>query len=319
MVAQRTPDDWLQRTFDLPGPVRLSHVARGAMGEIYRADTPAGCFAVKQLLWDVPDVAGVEAAAAFAQRCRAAGVPSPPPVRTVDGDLIGSDPDCVGWSCTQWVSGRVPEPTDPAAARWLAEQAGVIHRLAVPVEPGATLDPWYRESRLDWSALTERALAAGAPWAADLAARASEFNALGRWASEVPVGELIMCHNDLGVANTMIGPQGWSLLDWDNAGPQEPRRELGGLLMQFWTEPAQLHRLAGAYRDSGGPPLPAQPSTFATGVCTWLNFLFVQAEVLLDPDARESDRDFAIGPVLDLLQAIPARDDLQAASRSLRT
>ncbi|NNG34270.1 phosphotransferase enzyme family protein [Nakamurella aerolata] len=319
---------WLAAAFGWPAAATGTLVQRGAMGATYRIETPTGPVAAKRLFdWHPLTEELVDWMARFADRCRDAGVPSPRALPGRDGRLLQAADNGARWRCLDWIDGAVPDRLDPQAACWLAEQAAVIHRMAEPVGPGAELHPWYRRSDLDWPRMAERAAAArhggarpaiSADVSAQLTLRAEELAALGRWAGSVGTGDLIVTHNDLKVQNTLVAGNHRWLLDWEQAGPGVSWREVGLIGIHFVRDHRALQAICGAYREAGGPGWPHGRSLFATGVCVWLNFLWLQLEVLLDPAAGHSDRSFAAPIVSGLLADIPGFAELDAAAVAVR-
>lgn len=293
------------------------------MGEVFQLTAGSRSVSVKRLFAHHPLTEDLAVwMSGFADRCRSVGVPSPRNLVGRDGRLLQVDSQGDRWRCLDWVPGQTPDRHDVAAACWLAEQAARIHGLAEAVPEGAQLHPFYRESRLDWAALADRAdgtCRGEARWLARrLADRADEFTRLGWWVSSVPVGHLTMTHNDLKVGNTVVdGDRRW-LLDWEQAGPGVSWRELGLIGIHFIDRPAGLRRIGAAYRAAGGAPWPGDRSVFATGLCVWLNFLSLQIDVLLDPAATDADRGFAEPVVRGLLRDIPGFSALDAAAAQIR-
>lgn len=222
------------------------------------------------------------------------------------------------WQVQQWVPGRVPDHNDVPTAVWLAQQMASIHRLALPC--GAdTIDEWYTEVRHDWQGLADHANQAGVPWAAGLAERATEFEALTALVNSVDIGEPVYCHRDVQANNTLLDDDGrrW-LLDWDNCGPQEPWREFGNLLLQHVADDAAVAGIAAAYREAGGIDWPQTPALFATGLAVWLNFLHGQALVALDKATDPGQRAFATDKVTALAAGVPSMQALECAAAATR-
>jgi aminoglycoside phosphotransferase (APT) family kinase protein len=284
-----------------------AHVARGAMGEVWRLDTSRGRWAVKwQFPWAPaqprpPDV-GVQQAAA------AAGIPLPLPVLTPAGEAVvqagGQHARVYEWADL----GRPAQP--PAGDRAAAEAGrllGTLHRLALP--PTEPDDPWYTAlpPARDWAALADRAAAAGVGWAGDLATALELIGRLSaRAAGPPPGGQRIVCHRDFSPANVLPAADGSHLvvLDWENAGPLDPRCELGYALFAWsaghgQVSTAAIAALLGGYAAGSGADPKPEPGMFVTAIAGTLNFLYVMAEqAVTDP----GHADFAGQQVSGLLR-----------------
>ena len=307
MSATEMTASRLVERFGVGGAAELTPVARGAMGAVWRLATAEGrVYAAKELFWFDPGERRVADELGFVERCRRAGVRSPVAVAAPDGRYVVDGPGGSGWwRLYEWVEGTTPERQDPATAEWLVAQMGRIHALGV-TEPAVEVDGWYSRIEVDWPALA--ASARGLPWAGRLADVVPELEGLSELVNRQPTGAAVWCHRDLNGSNVLAGPGGRWLVDWDNAGPLEPWRELGALLTEHLDDPAALTRLATAYAGAGGPltpggrgsaELPAGAAFFATGLAIWLNFLAGQVEEVLRADAGH--RDWALARVDGLL------------------
>ncbi|CAN5769244.1 hypothetical protein BH24ACT8_BH24ACT8_07350 [soil metagenome] len=306
--------------FDLGPVLGARQVARGPMGEIHRVDTGTGSFAVKRLLWEVPEESDVQQEVAFAARCRAGGVRVPRAHHTPDGQflLAGREPG-TAWRVYDWVGGSAPSRHDRAAASWLVAQLAIIHRLADDSLCWREVAPWYVSVSTDWTGMMDRAeVTPGADWTRVLSSSHGDLVTLSEWTNSHPPGQPVGTHRDLKLENTLVAPGGgrW-LLDWDNVGPLAPWRELGGILADWWEHPEAIDGLARTYRESGGPAYPREPGIFASGVAQRLNFLAAQVEILLDASARPGDRHFAHGVVTGILSGLPRLRDLERAAEGL--
>lgn len=288
-------DDWaeLAERFGL-GTVTgaPAHVARGAMGEVWRLDTSHGRWAVKwQFPWAPaepnPADVGVQLAAAEAR------IALPLPVLTPAGEAVvqagGRHARVYEWADL----GRPAEP--PVGDRAAAEAGrllGTLHRLALP--PAGPDDPWYTAvpAARDWAALADRAAAAGVAWAGELAAALELIGRLSaRAAGPPPAGQRIVCHRDFSPANVLPAADGSHLvvLDWENTGPLDRRCELGYVLFAWSAGHGQVSAsaiaalLAGYAAGSGADPA-LEPGMFVTAIAATLNFLYVMAEqAVTDP------------------------------------
>jgi Ser/Thr protein kinase RdoA (MazF antagonist) len=282
------------------------HVARGAMGEVWRLDTSHGRWAVKwQFPWAPVDPSpadvGVQLAAA------AAGIPLPLPVLTPAGEAVvqagGQHARVYEWADLGRASAP---PVGDAAAAEAGRLLGTLHRLALP--PTEPDDPWYTAlpAARDWAALADRAAAGGVAWAGDLATALERIGRLSaRAAGPPPADQRIVCHRDFSPANVLPAADGSHLvvLDWENAGPLDPRCELGYALLAWSTGHGQVSTSAmaalldGYTAGSGTDPAP-ETGMFLTAIAATLNFLYVMAEqAVTDP----GHAGFAVQQVSSLL------------------
>jgi len=255
----------------------------------------------------------------FTAACREAGVPSPTTERSAAGAALAVHPQSgLVWQVQRWVPGRVPDRDDVPTAVWLAQQMATIHGLPQRCGDDA-VDEWYTAVRHNWQQLGGDASRGGVPWAAGLAERAADFEALAALVNSVGIGEPVYCHRDLQANNTLLDDVGrrW-LLDWDNCGPQETWRELGTVLLHHVGDDAAVARIAGAYREEGGDDWPETPQLFATGLAVWLNFLHGQALLALDEDADPAHRAFAADKVSALVPGVPSMQALDCAATATR-
>ena len=135
---QLIPD--VTNAFGLGTPARLTPLGTGFMNRNWRVTTPAGTFAVKQLLDHNPDQARRTHAVLNALAAR--GFPVPTPVVLPDGDTV-LDHACGGFTIAPWMPGVFREGTDltqpecTAAGHLLGELHD--HLAAVlPSEPDTT-------------------------------------------------------------------------------------------------------------------------------------------------------------------------------------
>ncbi|WP_328323739.1 phosphotransferase [Kribbella sp. NBC_00382] len=307
----------LAEVFGVGELVRISPVARGAMGAVWELRTAEGVFAAKELFWFDGEVDSVLPEVAFRAACAESGVPSPAPLAAANGKYVvrlGSR----WWRLYEWADGVAPGPQDAEATAWLAAQMGVIHAIDWP--GGSTeVVPWYHRVDVDWPALVLEAKHARVEWAErldQLQPRLAELNSI---VNTTPIGDQVWCHRDLRNSNVLRSGPNTLLVDWDNAGQLAPHRELGALLMPYLHSPADLRQIADAYRTAGGPGRIDDPSGFATGLAISLNFLHGQASAAMDDAVAEQHRTFAAQQVVDLLDTLPTLELLEQAATTIRS
>jgi hypothetical protein len=137
------------------------------------------------------------------------------------------------------------------------------------------------------------------------------LRALAALVTPAAQADLVTCHRDLHPGNVLVDGAGDLVaLDWDDAGPACPGRELAGVLM-FWhvgagrADEAAAERTLRAYRAAGGPGRLRDERSFGMYLAGRLNFLHGQATLALDPDADPADRDYASAEVSDTLARLP--------------
>ena len=241
----------LARAFGLPGRSTLSDgpVARGKQGVMWRLDTDEGAFAVK-VPFD-PDVEKDHTTfAAFQEAALAAGVPTPAIRRTPEGSVFAEVAGATVRLYT-WVDLLdVDLDLDP---RGVGRTLALLHQ--VPFEGGTERDPWFEEAVPDatWSALVDDLLAAGAPFALELAELRPALAEVASWIT--PLRGTRMCHRDLWADNLRATVEGGlCVIDWEDCGAADPARELACALFEFARRrPDRARSLHDAYVEAGGP------------------------------------------------------------------
>jgi Ser/Thr protein kinase RdoA (MazF antagonist) len=224
-------------------------VARGELGEIRRLATDRGTFAVKQQLQH-SSADDAEASSAYHRLCWEAGVPTPEPLRTTTGGYT-AEVDGVQVRAYAWVELADPDPTlDPAAVGTLvARLHQVRHRW-----PTSEIDPWFEApiGRAEWDRALEASRAAGAPHAERLAELLPALLEIEEILT--PMRPVQTCHLDLWADNLRRSDGGPFVIDFDNAGPGDPSREVAMVIFEFGRGDAVRQRtLYDAYIAAGGP------------------------------------------------------------------
>ncbi|MBB6551816.1 phosphotransferase enzyme family protein [Nonomuraea rubra] len=302
--------------YGLEGGARreVTAIGRGAMGMVHRLAVDERLYAVKEFFWTM-DEGAASREAAFRDLAASAGVRSPMNLRGVDGDYLQPLPESAGGRMVRlysWVEGAPVDPDDPATAARLGELLGRLHGLAAPAS-GET-DPWYEvvPEESEWEEITRAAAAAGEDWAPLLRHSLRAIIDLARWVKPIPEHERIMCHLDVQPSNVLADEAGLILLDWDDAGPGSPARELASVLLGWHVRDGVVNRAGvlrtlSAYRRAAGRAVVGDEQMFAMSAATLLNYVAVQARLRLDPDADPLHRENARAELTSALARFPSR------------
>jgi hypothetical protein len=273
------------RLYGLGAGARLTGtVERGEQGEIRQLVTDAGTWAVK-IAYGPIDHDGEDAA--FLDAACAAGVPAPAVVRTATGDVAAD----VGGTLVRvyvWADVRPADRTiDPGSVGRLV---AALHR--VEFAGRRPEDPWYTDAVGPdaWDRLIEDLVAAGAPFAAEMASIRDDLVDLERLLE--PARELRTCHRDLWADNLRATASGGlCVIDWDNCGLADPGQELAGVLFEFWLgKPERARELYREYRRAGGPGRVDGRGSFAMTIAQLGHITEIACRIWLDPATSDSER-----------------------------
>ena len=224
-------------------------VARGELGEIRRLETDHGTFAVKQEL-ESRSVDATETTTAYHRACWEAGIPTPEPLRATTGRFtarVGGD----HVRAYAWVELADPDPTlDPAAVGTLVAR---LHRVRRPAQTHE-VDPWFEApiGRAEWKSVLEASRAARAQHADRLAELLPALLEIEEILT--PMRPVQTCHLDLWADNLRCSGGLPCVIDFDNAGPGDPSREVAMVIFEFGRGDAVRQRtLYDAYLAAGGP------------------------------------------------------------------
>jgi len=245
MRAQTVAD-----TFGLGRAISLSEpLARGELGEIRRLRSDQGTFAVKQE-FESSSVEEAETSAAYHRVCWEAGIPTPEPLRARSGGFT-AEVDRARVRVFGWVELAEPDPTlDPVAVGTLVAR---LHQVRHPWPP-SEIDPWFEApiGRTEWNRALETARAAGAPYSDRLAELLPALLEIEEITS--PMRPIQACHLDLWADNLRCSGGRPFVIDFDNAGPGDPSREIALVIFEFGRGEAVRQRtLYDAYLAAGGP------------------------------------------------------------------
>ncbi|HEY7070257.1 MAG TPA: hypothetical protein VH479_09100 [Acidimicrobiales bacterium] len=297
------PDDLvaaLVRAFGLgraASPMR--HVEDEWAGHVWELDTTSGPVLLTQLAPHVPPE-HVEAAAGLVDAAIAAGVATPPPVRTPEG-RVAVDVGGEHWRAHRRIPlGPLPtKPPTPELAAAAGTLLGTLHALAL--QPPAPVVRWltYRRSAQEWHGLVDRARQGALPWAEALADAVPGFLSLDAVRDDRdPDTRAVFSHCWLAPDATRVaGRDQLVLTTWDHAGAIPPDWELANALMS-WCEtidgPGNLDVVPGraflaAYRGRVEGPEQLELRMFTAGVSAWLNWTATRVMIVLDAE-REDDQ-----------------------------
>ncbi len=224
-------------------------VARGELGQVRRLVTDLDTWAVKESFDDL-DVAEAEASSVFHAACWRAGVSTPEPRATVSGAYVAE----VGGELLRayrWVDLAGPDTgVEPESVGALL---ATLHAVRLPAD--GPVHPWFEApiGPREWRGVLKAARGAGAPYAdrlAELLPGLLEVETV-----LTPMTPTQVCHLDLWADNVRRTPDGGlCVIDFDNAGPGDPAREVAMAAFEFGEgDPVRQRRLYAAYRDAGGP------------------------------------------------------------------
>ncbi len=265
--------------------------ARGELGRIWRLDTSAGTWAIKELL-EPPTEAEAADDVAFQEAAIRVGVPMPRPVLTRDGTVLARSA-----AVDRGLIIRAYTWVDLAGREAVADLAGAgqilgrLHALAYP-DP-RTSDPWFTapvdEER--WDALVAATEAQGAAWAPDLRGLAAAFAEARPLVLSGRHEPTIRCHLDFNPDNVLVDVNGGLVVvDWENGGAASAEQELAMTVDVFVDEPAMVSRFLAGYREGGGTAELRDRSSFAMAYAMLGNLVAHYAERALDDAVGEEDR-----------------------------
>lgn len=315
----------------------LTPVARGSMGQVWRLDLVAPTLQerrvagdrlmIKQFFWGADEDAesNARAEAAFCRRAAAAGLTLTHGYPATDGTYVQQLPEQLGGvvlRLNSWASGRELLPTDPGRAEYLGSTLGTLHALRHPT--GSQPDPYFTTppSHDAWAKVLDR-VAAGADRIPSLAPmvrrRVPDLVDLGRYVDTGPQHDLIFSHRDVKPANVLrdVASGGWTLIDWDEAGPVSPSRELASQLCVWHVHDGVVHRedvrrTVRAYRAAGGPGTVDSLPAFSLRLANDLNYIHDEILTALGDDLGPDMRRYAEKEAAHFIATAPTGPTLEA-------
>ena len=231
-------------------------------------------------------------------RAQAQGVPAPTVRRTHDGNWL-ADVHGTTIRVFAWVEMEPPDPQlDPVL---VGRAVAALHRAVLPTRERPV--EWYTEpiGAAAWAEIVAEASRQQAPFADQLAAVCVDLIDVESMVQ--PMTAVQICHCDLWADNVRGTPDGGILvIDWDNAGPADPSRELALVLFEFGRgRPDRLQLLYGAYLAHGGPGRIEAEADFSTVIAQLHHIGAMQLRRWLDPALAANDRARARASIAEFL------------------
>jgi len=301
--------------YGLGVPLETVFVARGSMGAVNRVTTELDgqqrLWTVKRSYWNHYSDESVRREVEFTEQCRSIGVRGPRSIRLVDGGgfVLSLDDQPAGstqYRVLDWIDGSVGREGDPAAIRSIAEWLAAIHELAA--DAGAEpIDEWFVRVRFQWDDLAARLVSSEPDLAELVRSRRADLEDLTDLVNSTSHEGAVWCHTDVSPENLIWQPDGPWLIDWENSGPLVPHQELGCVVRAHPDHGVGRYE---TYRRAGGPATFSELGDLATSAAVHLNYLGVQAELLLDATHPEQHR-FARAAAIDAARGAPTVGDLE--------
>ena len=301
----------LGEALDFVGPVD-----RGELGEVWRLTSTTGSWAVKISYADLPDGAA-EIPARLQTLARQRGVPAPPVRLTPAGQYWVRIGDTVvrvyGWVDLL----RMNRDLDPVL---VGQTVAALHRTVLPASGPSHW--WYTQpvGAAGWDELLTRARRQRAPFTDQLAGLRDQLNGLESLLQ--PVDPVQICHLDLWADNVRATPDGGlCIIDWDNAGPGDPSRELALVLFEFGHgRPDRIAALYAAYQAAGGPGRVRTEADFSMLIAQLHHIGELHLRRWLQPRLDDAERARALAHIHEFLDDPLDRDVLSgilSVTRSL--
>ena len=311
---------YVREAFGWDEDVVITAGPRGALGQIWRLEVGPARYALKEIFHEPPSDRRIEAESAFTRRAARAGVRLPASHPDREGRYVLAAPGGTWLRLYDWVDLAAVGVATPMAARDLGMLLARLHRCAPVSAAEFDGDPparWYDQVPLlrEW----ERVTASDTVWAPRLAERLSTIARLCAMVTPVDADDLVICHRDLHPDNVLADPaEELVVVDWDNAGPAAPGRELAQMLFDWFCDGPEadldaMRLLYESYLDSGGPGRVTGPADFSMLLATRINFFLLQTRIAIDPRTDPRTRERAEHEIDEALRILPTPQQLTDA------
>jgi hypothetical protein len=326
VVADQPVVDALVKTFGL-GSARspMVRVDRTWSGDTWEVEAPAGRVVLTQLKAHL-DTQSIERQSELVEQAIAHGVPTPAPIRTIDGKFV-MEVDGDNWRAHRWLRlGPVtlrPAPVEVAAAA--AKALATIHAMAVPAP--APVSPWLTHRGSHGPGVDELVAQVERErpeWIDAFRKAIAGFLAFEPLLDDSDQNDrAIFSHSWIAPESVRVGgPDGIVLCTWEHAGAVAPDLELGHCLMS-WAETGDSDFIAApaqafldSYRATCGFDRPVDLGMLTYGISGGINWLVSRLNIALN-DSDVDERKVAERAVPGLLANPISPDKMQAFVDSL--
>jgi hypothetical protein len=274
-------------------------MARGEAGQVWRLTTDRGMWAVKES-FAPQSVKQASATGSYQEHLSLHGIPLPRILRDEDGAYTRQI-DGVFVRVFEWVELEQPDSgLDPAE---VGAVVASIHRAPFPAR--GPIAAWHTEplGAARWHELVRASRARSAPFADRLAEQVTDWIAVEKVLR--PMRPVQTCHLDMWADNFRRTTSGEiSVIDWDQAGPADPCREVAMVLFEFGRyDRERLRTLQAAYVDAGGPAAVKEAADFSVAVAQFAHIGERHLSMWLAPDATDAVKERAVRGIDELLDA----------------
>ncbi|HEV2928928.1 MAG TPA: aminoglycoside phosphotransferase family protein [Propionibacteriaceae bacterium] len=183
----------------------------------------------------------------------------------------------------------------------MGQALAALHRTVLPASGPAHW--WYTEpvGAAGWDEMVAEARRQRAPFTDQLAGLRDELVALESLLQ--PMQPVQTCHLDLWADNVRATPDGGlCIIDWDNAGPGDPSRELAMVLFEFGHgRPDRLETLYAAYLAAGGPGRVRTEADFSMLIAQLHHIYELHLQRWLRPGLDDAERARALAHIHEFL------------------